>query len=67
MRTNIDIDETLIQRAMEVSGQRTKRAVVAQALDEFVARRSQLDLRDLFGQITFAPGYDHKAAREGSS
>jgi len=67
MRTNIDIDEKLIRRAMEISGQTTKRGVVTLALDEFITRRSQLDLRDLFGQVTFAPGYDHKVAREGSS
>jgi hypothetical protein len=36
-------------------------------LEEFVAKRRRLDLRDLFGQVTFAPGYDHKALREGQS
>ena len=65
MRTNIDIDEDLIREAMEVGNLSTKRATVTQALEEFVARRRRLDLRDLLGQVEFAPGYDHKALREG--
>ena len=65
MRTNIEIDEDLVRQAMELGSLPTKRAAVAMALEEFVARRRQLDLRDLFGRVTFTPGYDHKALREG--
>ena len=65
MRTNIDIDEDLIHQAMDLANLPTKRAAVTQALEEFVARRRRLDLRDLFGQVTFAPDYDYKALRQG--
>lgn len=64
MRTNIDIDEPLIEEAMALANLPTKRAVVAAALTEFVAKRKMLDLRDLAGTVSFAPGYDHKALRQ---
>jgi hypothetical protein len=41
MATNPAIDPALIERALEVSGERTKEAAVTKALEEFVARRSQ--------------------------
>ena len=39
MATNLSIDPELIERALEVSGERTKKAAVTLALKEFVARR----------------------------
>ena len=67
VRTNIDIDDGLIREAMEVTGATTKKDAVTLALHELVARRRRRDLRDLFGQVDFTPGYDHKALREGRS
>ena len=65
MRTNIEIDDILVKQAMELAGQPTKRAVVNQALEEFVANHSRKDLRDLFGKVDFVSSYDYKALREG--
>ena len=65
MRTNIVIDDDLMRAALGVGDVPTKHAVVTQALQEFVAKRHRRDLRDLFGQVEFTPGYDHKALREG--
>lgn len=42
MRTNIDIDDKLLEEAMKACGQRTKKATVEQALQEFVTRRNQM-------------------------
>ena len=67
MRTNIEIDELLMEEAMSLSGLPTKRAVVAEALKEFVAKRKRLDLRDLAGDVSFAEGYDYKALRAGTA
>jgi len=67
MLTNIDIDETLIAQAMQVSGARTKREVVDRALRELVARSRRPRLRDVFGRATentFWPDYDPKAPPE---
>ncbi|MBB5043367.1 type II toxin-antitoxin system VapB family antitoxin [Shinella fusca] len=46
MRTNIEIDDDLIAKAMELSGLATKKAIVALALRQFVEngyRRQALD------------------------
>jgi hypothetical protein len=63
MITNIDIDETLIAKAMEVSGARTKREAVDRALREMVARAKRPRLRDIWGtatEETYWPDYDPK-------
>lgn len=67
MRTNIEIDDSLMEKAVAISGLKTKKEVVERALIEFVANRSRKDLRDLRGKIQFADDYDYKAMREGRS
>ena len=67
MRTNIVIDNSLMQKAMDISGLKTKKEVVERAMIEFVENRSRKDLKDLRGKIQFADGYDYKAMREGQS
>ena len=64
MRTNIDIDEELIRQAMDLTNLSTKKATVTLALEELVAKRRRMDLRDLFGHVTFDPDYDYKALRQ---
>lgn len=50
MRTNIDIDDDLLAKAMEVTGLATKKATVEEALRRLVRRRERLDaLDDLSG------------------
>jgi Arc/MetJ family transcription regulator len=66
MRTNIVIDDDVMQKAMSISRLKTKKEVVDRALREFVAIHSRKDLLDLRGQIQFADNYDYKALREGS-
>jgi len=66
LTTDINLNDDLIERAMTVSGLTIKTDVVDSALREFVERREHKDLRELFGTIEFADGYDHKAAREGT-
>jgi len=63
MATNLQIDDTLMQEALELGGHRTKRAVVEAALQEYVARRKQLQIVDLFGTIDYDEDYDYKAQR----
>ena len=47
MAANLSIDPELIERALKVSGERTKKAAVTKALEEFIARRQQKGLIDL--------------------
>jgi Arc/MetJ family transcription regulator len=63
MATNLSIDPDLIQRALIVSGERTKKAAVTKALQEYVARREQKHLVELFGKLEWDAGYDYKADR----
>jgi len=63
MATNLSIDPKLIDAALEVSGEKTKRAAVTRALEEFVARRRQRRLLELAGKLEWGSGYDYKAER----
>ena len=63
MATNLSIDPKLIERALEVSGERTKKAAVTMALQEFIARRRQKRLLDLMGKLEWDTSYSYKAER----
>jgi Arc/MetJ family transcription regulator len=63
MATNLALDPKLIDRALKVSGEKTKKAAVTKALEEFVARRSQKNLLDLMGSLEWDKTYDYKALR----
>jgi hypothetical protein len=63
MATNLSIDPELIERALEVSGERTKKAAVTKALQEFIARRRQKRLLDLMGKLEWDSSYDYKIWR----
>ena len=65
MRTNIVIDDEIMQTAMRVSGITTKKGVVEQAIREFVANRTRKNLSDLRGKIRFAEGYNYLDHRKG--
>lgn len=63
MATNLAIDPELLNRALEVGGERTKKATVNQALREFIARREQERLLELFGKLDWDHEYDYKRER----
>jgi putative antitoxin of VapBC-like toxin-antitoxin system len=63
MATNLSIDPGLLNRALEVSGERTKKAAVTKALEEFIARRRQKRLLELIGKLEWDKAFDHKAER----
>ena len=58
MATNLAIDPKLLEKALEVSGERTKKAAVTKALEEFIARREQRRLLEVFGRLDWTLGYD---------
>lgn len=53
----------LIEEAMKLSGHQTKEAVVTEALQEYIQRRKQVRIIELFGKIDFDKNYDYKKAR----
>jgi len=63
MATNLSIDPDLIELALRMSGERTKKAAVTKALQEFVARRRQKGMLDLMGKLEWDTFYDYKAER----
>jgi Arc/MetJ family transcription regulator len=63
MATNLAIDPDLLNRAVEVSGERTKKAAVTRALQEFIARREQRKVAELLGKLEWDDAFDYKAER----
>lgn len=66
MATNPTIDEQLIEQALRLGGHRTKKAVVTEALREYIQRRKQARVLTLFGKIDIDPKYNYKRARHRS-
>ena len=66
MATNLSLDPDLIERALAVSGERTKKAAVTRALEEFIARRKQKRLLELMGKLDWETSFDYKAERSRS-
>ena len=64
MATNLDLDDKLLDEAVRIGGKTTKKAAVTEALEEYIARRKQARIADLFGTIDFDPKYDYKAQRK---
>jgi len=68
MRTNIELDDKLVEEAMGLAGGvRTKKDLVHLALREFVSRHRRRDLRELRGTVGIREDYDHKRLRIGDA
>ncbi len=63
MATNLAIDDSLIQEAQKLGGHATKKAAVSQALVEYIQRRRQLEVVELFGSVEYEIGCDYKQQR----
>ena len=63
MATNLAIDDALLEEARRVGGQKTKRATVTDALNEYIQRRKQQRVVELFGTLDVDPQYNYKAQR----
>lgn len=61
MRTNIELDDDLVAEASRLSGIKTKKNLVEEALRVFIASKKRKNLLDLRGKIEFAPDYGYKA------
>jgi Arc/MetJ family transcription regulator len=64
MRTNIELDDSLVSEAFKYAGVRTKKALIDLSLKEFIENRKRKDLRDIKGKINFADRYDYKQMRK---
>ena len=64
MPTNLAIDDNLIENARRIGKHKTKKAVVTEALIEYIQRREQLKILGLFGKIEYKQDYDYKKQRK---
>jgi hypothetical protein len=59
----VSLDPKLVERALKLSGEKTKTAAVTRAIEEFIARRAQSSLVDLMGKLEWDPSFDCKTER----
>ncbi len=63
MATNVHLDDDLIAEAQRLGKHPSKRATIEDALREYVQRRKQLEIIQLFGKIDYDDSYNYKSAR----
>ncbi len=63
MATNLSLDPELIEQAVKAGGERTKKAAVTRALEEYIARRKQKHLLELMGKLEWDESFDYKVER----
>lgn len=63
MATNLALDPKLIEEAVKVGGEPTKKAAVTRALEEYIARRKQKSVADLIGKLDWDKSFDYKLER----
>jgi UDP-N-acetylmuramate-alanine ligase len=67
MATNLALDNTLIEQAVEAGQHRSKKAAVTAALEEYVKTRRRLGILDWMGRVDYYDDYDHKNLRRSGS
>ena len=63
MATNLQIDDSLINKAVKLGGHRTKKAAVTQALVDYIHHLEQEKITSLFGTVDYDLSYDYKKQR----
>lgn len=64
MPTNLDIDDELIKEAVKIGKHKTKKAAVNEALQEYILKRKQMMVREVFGKIEYDKNYNYKSQRK---
>lgn len=62
--TNLALDDRLLDEAVKIGGKTTKKAAVTEALQEYIARRKQGRVLEIFGTVDYDPAYNYKAQRK---
>ena len=63
MATNLALDQNLLDTALKLGGFKSKKDTVNAALREFIDRRKQQEIKELFGQMPHDEDYDYKKGR----
>lgn len=64
MATNLAIDDSLLKKALRIGGKKTKKDTVNEALKEFIVRREQKKVLELFGTVEYFEDYEPKQNRK---
>lgn len=65
MRTNVVLEDQLVEEALRIAKVKTKKALLSLALTEYIQNHNRLPLSEIRGKIRFRPGYDYKKLRRG--
>ena len=63
MATNLALDDGLIEQAKMLGKHKTKKEAVTEALVEYIQRRKQVEILQLFHSIEYEADYDYKKQR----
>lgn len=63
MATNLAIDDWLIEEAKILGRHRTEKGAVIEALQEYIQRRKQMKILNMFNTIEYEQDYDYKKQR----
>ena len=63
MVSNLKIDNNLIKEALKLSKHDNENVVIQEALQEFIQKRQQLMITELFGTIDYEDDYNYKQQR----
>ncbi len=66
MATNLAVDDNLIEQARLIGKHKTKKGVVTEALQEYIQRRKQIEILNLFHSVGYDSAYDYKEQRKRS-
>jgi len=64
MRIQLQIDEALLNEAVKLGRLKTPQETLETALREFIARKKQLEVINLFGKLDPDADYDYKKGRK---
>ena len=64
MIVQLEIDEKLLKQALALSQLATENQLISEALSEYIQRRQQQQVLDLFGTIEYEEDYDYKQQRQ---
>ncbi|HRN26873.1 MAG: type II toxin-antitoxin system VapB family antitoxin [Ignavibacteriaceae bacterium] len=63
MPTNLNINDSLLEKAVILGKHKSKKEAVNTALEEYVKLRNQMKIKDLFNTIEYDKNYNYKKQR----
>ena len=64
MRTNVELDDALVEEAFRLTTAKTEKELLHQALEALIQSKKRKNLLDLAGKVQLAEDYDYKALRQ---